>query len=180
VGRVPAYHRGSLDITDLEYWSAHRTMTISSLAPGQSRQVSWSLRLVKGGNYTAYANAIDQGSTRAAVGQEVPPLCEDEAEPQPWRRPAGGDRGAHCRGSRTLRAGVPAPQNFRHVDSRTMRKQPKVPSWFATGSSREASTTFCPSLMCLLGSPAKIPIRNETRKESTRDEPHNREVHHRP
>jgi hypothetical protein len=46
-------------------------MTISSLAPGQSRQVSWSLRLIKGGNYTAYANAIDQGSTRAAVGQEV-------------------------------------------------------------------------------------------------------------
>jgi hypothetical protein len=57
---------------DLEDWSAHRAITVSSLAPGQSRDVSWSLRLVMGGNYILYANAIVRGSTRASVGQEVP------------------------------------------------------------------------------------------------------------
>ncbi|MBA2714236.1 MAG: hypothetical protein H0U55_11885 [Rubrobacteraceae bacterium] len=64
--------KGQQAPVDLEDWSAHRAITISSLAPGQSRDVSWSLRLVKGGNYTVYANAIVQGSTRASVGQEVP------------------------------------------------------------------------------------------------------------
>ncbi|MBA2534455.1 MAG: hypothetical protein H0V21_05555 [Rubrobacter sp.] len=64
--------KGQQAPVDLEDWSAHRAITISSLAPGQSKGVSWSLRLVKGGNYVVYANAIDQGSTRASVGQEVP------------------------------------------------------------------------------------------------------------
>lgn len=64
--------KGQQAPVDLEDWSAHRAITISSLAPGQSRHVSWSLRLVKGGNYTVYANAIGRGSTRASVGQEVP------------------------------------------------------------------------------------------------------------
>lgn len=59
---------------DLEDWSAHRAVEIGSLAPGQSRDASWSLRLVKGGDYVVYANAIVQGSTRASVGQEVPLL----------------------------------------------------------------------------------------------------------
>ena len=34
--------------------------------------MSWSLWLVKGGNCVVYADVIAQGSTRAAVGQEVP------------------------------------------------------------------------------------------------------------
>jgi len=64
--------KGQQAPVDLEDWSAHRAVTIGSLAPGQSTDASWSLRLVKGGNYVVYANAIDQGSTRASVGQEVP------------------------------------------------------------------------------------------------------------
>lgn len=64
--------KGQQAPVDLEDWSAHRAITIPSLAPGQSRDVNWSLRLVKGGNYTVYANAIVRGSTRASVGQEVP------------------------------------------------------------------------------------------------------------
>jgi hypothetical protein len=63
--------KGQQAPVDLEDWSAHRAITISSLSPGQSKNVSWSLRLVKGGNYTVYANAIVRGSTRASVGQEV-------------------------------------------------------------------------------------------------------------
>ena len=45
---------------DLEDWSAHRALTIGSLAPGQYRDVSWSLRLIKGGDYVLYANAIER------------------------------------------------------------------------------------------------------------------------
>lgn len=64
--------KGQKAPVDLEDWSAHRAVTIGSLAPGQSRDTSWSLRLIKGGDYVVYANAIDKGSSRAAVGQEVP------------------------------------------------------------------------------------------------------------
>jgi hypothetical protein len=64
--------KGQQAPVDLEDWSAHRAITIPSLAPGQSKDVSWSLRLVKGGNYVVYANSIVRGSTRASVGQEVP------------------------------------------------------------------------------------------------------------
>lgn len=64
--------RGQQAPVDLEDWSAHRAVTIPTLDAGQSKDVSWSLRLVKGGDYVAYANAIAGGSTRASVGQEVP------------------------------------------------------------------------------------------------------------
>ncbi len=64
--------KGQQAPVDLEDWSAHRAIIVPSLAPGQSKDVSWSLRLVKGGNYTVYANSIVRGSTRASVGQEVP------------------------------------------------------------------------------------------------------------
>lgn len=64
--------RGQQAPVDLEDWSAHRAVTIPALAAGQSKDVSWSLRLVKGGDYVVYANAITGGSTRASVGQEVP------------------------------------------------------------------------------------------------------------
>ena len=64
--------RGQQAPVDLEDWSAHRAVTVPTLAPGQSKDVGWSLRLVKGGDYVVYANAIAGGSTRASVGQEVP------------------------------------------------------------------------------------------------------------
>lgn len=64
--------RGQQAPVDLEDWSAHRAVTIPTLAAGQSKDLSWSLRLVKGGDYVVYANAIAGGSTRASVGQEVP------------------------------------------------------------------------------------------------------------
>lgn len=64
--------RGQQAPVDLEDWSAHRAVTIPALAPGQSKDVGWSLRLVKGGDYVVYANAIAGGSSRASVGQEIP------------------------------------------------------------------------------------------------------------
>ena len=64
--------RGQQAPVDLEDWSAHRAVTVPTLAAGQSKDVSWSLRLVKGGDYIVYANAIAGGSTRASVGQEIP------------------------------------------------------------------------------------------------------------
>ncbi len=64
--------KGQQAPVDLEDWSAHRAITVPSLAAGQSRDVNWSLRLVKGGNYALYANAVARGTTRASVGQEIP------------------------------------------------------------------------------------------------------------
>ncbi len=37
---------------DLEDWSAHKGIDISSLAPGQSIPMEWNVRLVKDGSYT--------------------------------------------------------------------------------------------------------------------------------
>ena len=63
---------GQQATVDLEDWSAHRAVTIGSLAPGQSKDAGWNLRLIKGGSYVIYANAIERRSSWAAVGQEVP------------------------------------------------------------------------------------------------------------
>lgn len=66
--------RGQQAPVDLEDWSAPRAVKIDTLAPGQSRDASWKLRLIKGGDYVVYASAVAQGSTTAAVGKEVPLL----------------------------------------------------------------------------------------------------------
>ncbi|MBA2713791.1 MAG: hypothetical protein H0U55_09610 [Rubrobacteraceae bacterium] len=57
---------------DLEDWSAHRAVTFDSLSPGETKNASWDLRLIKGGEYIVYAAAIAKDSSQAAVGPEVP------------------------------------------------------------------------------------------------------------
>jgi hypothetical protein len=57
---------------DLEDWSAHRAVTIDSLAPSESQNAAWELRLIKGGEYVVYVAAIEKGSSQAAVGPVVP------------------------------------------------------------------------------------------------------------
>jgi hypothetical protein len=57
---------------DLEDWSAQRAVTVGSLAPGEIYKASWSLRLIKGGNYIVYPAAIAGGVVQPAVGPEVP------------------------------------------------------------------------------------------------------------
>jgi hypothetical protein len=57
---------------DLEDWSAHRAVTVGSLAPGETHNASWDLRLIKGGDYVVYPAAIATGSSQPAVGPEVP------------------------------------------------------------------------------------------------------------
>ncbi|MCA1729702.1 MAG: hypothetical protein LC751_09930, partial [Actinobacteria bacterium] len=57
---------------DLEDWSAHRAVTVVSLAPGETKNASWDLRLIKGGEYVVYAAAIEKDSSQAAVGPEIP------------------------------------------------------------------------------------------------------------
>jgi len=63
---------GQQSPVDLEDWSVHRAVTVGSLAPGENKNASWDLRLIKGGEYVVYAAAIAQGSPQAAVGPEVP------------------------------------------------------------------------------------------------------------
>jgi hypothetical protein len=57
---------------DLEDWSAHRAVTVGSLAPGETHNASWDLRLIKGGDYVVYPAVIAGRTDRPAVGPEVP------------------------------------------------------------------------------------------------------------
>lgn len=57
---------------DLEDWSAQRAVTIGSLAPGETHNTSWDLRLIKGGDYVVYPAAVVGDSSRPSVGSEVP------------------------------------------------------------------------------------------------------------
>jgi hypothetical protein len=64
--------QGQQTPVDLEDWSAQRAVTIDSLAPGETRNASWSLRLIKGGDYVVYPAAIAKDSSQPSVGPEVP------------------------------------------------------------------------------------------------------------
>ena len=49
--------RGKEQPVDLEDWSAHKTVTIPSLAPGQAIQTEWPMRLIASGHYRVVVSA---------------------------------------------------------------------------------------------------------------------------
>ncbi|HVI88618.1 MAG TPA: hypothetical protein VM659_09960, partial [Dongiaceae bacterium] len=52
---------------DLEDWSAHKAVTVATLAPGQMFQADWPMRLIQAGNYRIVVSAMSQeGSGLAA------------------------------------------------------------------------------------------------------------------
>jgi hypothetical protein len=57
---------------DLEDWSAQRAVMVGSLTPGESRNASWDLRLIKGGDYVVYPAALTGGTREPSVGLDVP------------------------------------------------------------------------------------------------------------
>jgi len=49
---------------DLEDWSAHKAITVPSLAPGQAVETDWPMRLIQAGDYRVVVSAV---SRRAAA-----------------------------------------------------------------------------------------------------------------
>lgn len=55
--------KGKEQPIDLEDWSAHKAVTVPTLAPGQSIQTDWPMRLIQAGNYRVVISAVSRGST---------------------------------------------------------------------------------------------------------------------
>ncbi len=53
--------RGKEQPVDLEDWSAHKAVTIASLAPGQAVQTEWPMRLIAAGHYRVVVSAAASG-----------------------------------------------------------------------------------------------------------------------
>lgn len=66
--------RGKEQPVDLEDWSAHKAVTIASLAPGQAVQTDWPMRLIAAGHYRVVVSAAASGG-----GPLAPSPCVDLA-----------------------------------------------------------------------------------------------------
>lgn len=53
--------KGKEQPVDLEDWSAHKAITIPTLAPGQSIKTDWPMRLIQAGNYRVVISAVSRG-----------------------------------------------------------------------------------------------------------------------
>jgi hypothetical protein len=54
--------KGKEQPVDLEDWSAHKAVTVPILAPGQTMQTDWPMRLIQAGNYRVVISAVSRGS----------------------------------------------------------------------------------------------------------------------
>ena len=54
--------KGKEQPVDLEDWSAHKAVTAASLAPGQTIQTDWPMRLIKAGTYRVVVSAVSRGT----------------------------------------------------------------------------------------------------------------------
>ena len=52
--------KGKEQPVDLEDWSAHKAVTAASLAPGQTVETNWPMRLIQAGNYRVVISAVSR------------------------------------------------------------------------------------------------------------------------
>jgi hypothetical protein len=52
--------RGKEQPVDLEDWSAHKAVTAASLAPGQTLETDWPMRLIQAGKYRVVVSAVSR------------------------------------------------------------------------------------------------------------------------
>lgn len=57
---------------DLEDWSAHKAVTVGTLAPGQAIVTDWPMRLIQSGHYRVVISAVN----REAAGLTASPFVE--------------------------------------------------------------------------------------------------------
>lgn len=52
--------KGKEQPVDLEDWSAHKAVTATSLAPGQTLETDWPMRLIQAGKYRVVVSAVSR------------------------------------------------------------------------------------------------------------------------
>lgn len=71
--------KGKEQPVDLEDWSAHKAITVSKLAPGQSINTDWPMRLIQAGNYRVVISAV----SRAEAGLTASPFADFGVQEKP-------------------------------------------------------------------------------------------------
>lgn len=64
---------------DLEDWSAHKAVAAASLAPGQTLETDWPLRLIQAGRYRVVVSAV----SRKAAGLVASPFADFTVRQKP-------------------------------------------------------------------------------------------------
>ena len=64
---------------DLEDWSAHKAVAAASLAPGQTLETDWPLRLIQAGRYRVVVSAV----SREAAGLAASPFADFTVRQKP-------------------------------------------------------------------------------------------------
>jgi hypothetical protein len=90
--------RGKEQPIDLEDWSAHKAVTATALAPGQTLATDWPMRLIQAGNYRVVVSAATMLASPPA------PL-----QPSPCGRSRLSSHSACCRSRSESRCCSPAP-----------------------------------------------------------------------
>jgi len=63
--------KGKEQPVDLEDWSAHKAVTAASLAPGQSVETDWPMRLIQAGTYRVVISAVSRDASGLAASPFV-------------------------------------------------------------------------------------------------------------
>ena len=71
--------KGKEQPVDLEDWSAHKAVTAASLAPGQSVETDWPMRLIQAGTYRVVISAV----SRDAFGLAASPFVDFTVRQKP-------------------------------------------------------------------------------------------------
>jgi hypothetical protein len=71
--------KGKEQPVDLEDWSAHKAVTVPTLAPGEGIQTDWPMRLIQAGNYRVVISAV----TRDSAGLTVSPFADFAVREKP-------------------------------------------------------------------------------------------------
>jgi hypothetical protein len=71
--------KGKEQPVDLEDWSAHKAVTAASLAPGQTIETDWPMRLIQAGTYRVVISAV----SRDAGGLAASPFADFTVRQKP-------------------------------------------------------------------------------------------------
>jgi hypothetical protein len=71
--------KGKEQPVDLEDWSAHKVVTASSLAPGQTLETNWPMRLIQAGTYRVVVSAV----SRDGAGLTASPFADFTVRQKP-------------------------------------------------------------------------------------------------
>lgn len=70
---------------DLEDWSAHRAVTAASLAPGQTVESDWPLRLIEAGTYCVFVSVMARDGTGLVAGPVAQFIVREKPVLKPGR-----------------------------------------------------------------------------------------------